>query len=102
LDADLWSIDYQYPIGYVVHEEVAEYTVRVITAYEVPERKRKRRNDIAKKVWKWVSRQRKLTPVEVARSHTGEAVTQGIRQLRTRHAAKRTLIQRLDRAGLPK
>jgi uncharacterized DUF497 family protein len=28
----------------VVYEEVAEHTVRVITAYEVPERKRKRRN----------------------------------------------------------
>src|SRR5262249_11443668 len=36
------------------------------------------------------------------RSGTGAAVTQGIRHLRTRHAAKPTLIQRLDRAGLPK
>jgi uncharacterized DUF497 family protein len=27
----------------VVYEEVAENTIRVITAYEVPERKRKRR-----------------------------------------------------------
>ena len=27
----------------VVYEEVAEYTVRVLTAYEVPQRKRRRR-----------------------------------------------------------
>ena len=36
-----YTLDDRYII--VVYEEVAEKTVRVITAYEVPERKRKRR-----------------------------------------------------------
>jgi hypothetical protein len=35
------------------------------------------------------------------RSGHTEAVVARIRQIRTQHAGKRTLIQRLDRAGLP-
>jgi hypothetical protein len=36
------------------------------------------------------------------RTGAGETISQGVRQLRMRHAAKPTLIQRLNRAGLPK
>lgn len=36
------------------------------------------------------------------RTGTAEAVATGLRQLRERHGGKRTLIQRLDRAGLPR
>ena len=40
---------------------------------------------------------------DLAQRHgTGEAVTERMRELREHHGSKRALIQRLDRAGLPK